>query len=230
MRKRLLSWFSFLFIAFSTLFLAGHVDAAYMKFGNASYTATSGQTFTADVVVDAGTDNVTSTDIWVIYDPSYLSAQTVTSGTFFPAVTNNITSGKVSITGLIVDPGTYKTGSGTVATITFQALKNGTTTLSFDCRTDVSNSSKIIQNDINATNIIVCAQNTSATVTIGTGGSTSSSASSQATSARSSTGGTAVTPTPPSSLPTSGVAENIAKFATPGLFLLLIGGLLRFIL
>lgn len=229
MRKRFLSWFGFLFTAAVFLFASGHVEAAYLKFGNSAVSATAGQTFTVDVVVDAGTDNITSTDIWVLYDPSFISAQTVTSGTFFPAVTNNLTSGKVSITGLIVDPGTYRTGSGTVATITFSALKNGSTTLSFDCRTDVSNSSKVIQNDINATNIIVCAQNQTATVTIGGTAAASSSGTAASTGTASSTG-TYITPTPPSSLPTTGIAENIAKFAAPGLVLLFIGGLLRFIL
>ena len=89
-----------------------------------------------------------------MYDPAYLEASSVAAGTYFPAVTNNITAGKVSITGLIVDPGTYKTGAGVVATITFKSLKNGVTNVTFDCRADVSNSSKIIKNDVNATNVI----------------------------------------------------------------------------
>lgn len=223
MRKKLLLCIGFLLFASCPLFFAGHVEAAYLKFGSTSVSATANQTFTVDVIVDAGTDLITSTDIWVTFDPAYLQAQTVTPGAFFPAVTNNITSGSVSITGLIVDPATYRTGVGTVATITFKALKNGTSTLGFDCRSEVSNTSKIIKNDINATNIIVCTQNVSTTVTIGTGGTTSSQSSTI-------TAAPSVVPTTPSSLPKTGVAENIAKFAAPGIMLLLIGGILRFIL
>jgi hypothetical protein len=222
MRKKLLSWIGFILFLISPFIVAGPVDAAYLKFDKTTVSAAANQTFTVSVVVNAGTDQITAADIWVLYDPAFLQAQTVTTGTFFPAVTNNSTSGSVAITALVVDPGTYKTGEGTVATITFSALKNGTTTLSFDCRTDVSNSSKIIQNDMNATNIIVCSQNLSAAVTIGAGGASSSSQSSVYTPS--------VYPTTPSSLPNTGVAENIAKFAAPGIMLLLIGGMLRFIL
>ena len=214
--------FSLLLVLSLYFFSAQSSFAALLKFDKTTVSSSVNQTFTMDVTVDAGTDQVTSSDIWVIYDPAYLTASSVTSGTYFPAVTNNITSGKVSITGLIVDPGTYKTGVGVVATITFKSLKNGTTNLTFDCRTDASNSSKVIKNDVNATNVIVCVSNIPATVTIGAAAASSSS--SVVT-----TYPTAV-PTIASTLPNSGVAENIAKFAIPGLLLLIVGGMLRFIL
>ncbi|MEK7078742.1 MAG: cohesin domain-containing protein [Patescibacteria group bacterium] len=207
-------------------FSAQSTFAAFLKFDKTTVSSQATQTFTVDVTVDAGTDQITSTDIWVVYDPAYLEAQTVTNGTFFPAVTSNITSGKVSITGLIVDPGTYKTGTGVVATVTFKSLLNGTSSISFDCRTDVSNSSKIIKNDVNATNLIECSKNTGATVTIG-GTATSSTASTgiYATPTVSS-----VQPTVAGTLPESGIVENIVRFAVPGMVLLMIGVMLRFAL
>lgn len=214
--------FSIIFVTFffiySPLFFQNAVEAAYLKFNTTTVTTNVNQTFTIEVIVDAGTDQITSTDIWVIYDPVALEAQSVSSGTFFPAVTHNITSGKVSITGLIVDPGTYKTGSGTVATITFKSLKTGTSNLSFDCRTEVSNSSKIIQNDVNATNIINCSQNIGATVNSGV------SSSSQSNSAYPTS---SLTPT---ALPRSGIFENMAAVGGAGFMLLLIAGLLRMVL
>jgi len=197
-------------------------EAAYLKFDKTSYAPAAGVTFTADVVVDAGTDQITSSDVWVIYDPLYIEAQSVAAGSLFPAVTNNITSGKVSITGLIVDPGTYKTGSGTIATITFRSLKNGSTNLTFDCRTDVSNSSKIIKNDVNATNVIVCSQNVPATISIGGVAAPTTPPS----------GGyvPVANPTTPAYLPETGIIENMMWFATPGLILLFIGTMLRLVL
>jgi len=212
----------FLFLCLIYLYyIPSSTFAAFLKFDKTTVTSSANQTFTMDVMVDAGTDQITSSDIWVIYDPAYLTASSVASGTYFPAVTNNITSGKVSITGLIVDPGTYKTGAGVVATITFTSVKNGTTNLTFDCRTDASNSSKVIKNDVNATNVIVCASNIPAAVTIGAAAASSSSiATTYPTSV----------PTIAATLPQSGVAENIAKFAIPGLLLLMVGAMLRFIL
>ncbi|PIY69313.1 hypothetical protein COY90_01260 [Candidatus Roizmanbacteria bacterium CG_4_10_14_0_8_um_filter_39_9] len=219
MRTCIRKYFIFLFLLFLSLVSVERVEAASLRFGTTTVSTNANQTFTTDVVVDAGTDQVTSSDIWVVYDPTYLEAQTVTSGTYFPAVTNNITSGKVSITGLIVDPGTYKTGNGVIATITFKGLKNGNTNVTFDCRTDVSNSSKIIKNDINATNIIVCSENGQLAVGIGVAANSSSSGYVPVAN-----------PTLPSSLPQTGIAENIVKFAAPGIILLFIGGMLRFIL
>jgi len=211
----------FLFLVVNFFLFSAPVEAAFLKFDQTTATVTNGTTYQAQVVLDAGTDQITSTDVWVRYDPTLLEAQTVASGTFFPTVTNNVTSGKVYIAGLIVDPGTYKTGSGTVATITFKALKNGSGTLTYDCRTDVSNSSKIIKNDVNATNIIVCSQNLTQTVTVG--GSSGSSITPTSTPAVLGANPTAV----PTALPQSGIMDNFNHLIGPGLVLFLIGIALR---
>jgi len=213
---------TFLFLVLPFLFCSAAVEASYLKFDQTAVTVANGTTYQAQVMLDAGTDQVTSTDVWVIYDATLLEAQTVVSGTFFPTVTNNITSGKVYIAGLIVDPGTYKTGSGTVATITFRALKNGSGTLTFDCRTDVSNSSKIIKNDVNATNIITCSQNGTQTVTVGA---------STGTTPTSTPAVLGATPSVvPTALPQSGIMDNFNHLLGPGLILFLFGVILRFIL
>jgi len=210
-----------LFLTLPSFLYANLVEAAYLKFDQATATVANGALYQAQVILDAGTDQVTSTDIWVIYDATLLEAQLVTSGTFFPTVTNNITSGKIYIAGLIVDPGTYKTGSGTVATISFKALKNGTGTLTFDCRTDVSNSSKIIKNDVNATNIITCSQNGTQTVTVGA--STTVPTSTPAVLG-------AVPTAVPTALPQSGIMDHFNNIMGPGLILFLFGVVLRLIL
>ncbi|OGK23270.1 hypothetical protein A3F58_00555 [Candidatus Roizmanbacteria bacterium RIFCSPHIGHO2_12_FULL_37_9b] len=212
-----------IFLILTTYFLSasvfGQAHGAFFNFDNASFSANTGETFDAQVIVDAGSDQITSTDAYIVYDVSLLEAQIVTPGSFFPTVINNITSGKVYIAGLVDDPATYQTGSGTVATITFKALAQGSGTLSFDCQPDVYNSSKIIKNDINATNVIVCSENGTASVAVGGGGT-----------------GLTVTPSnfrgtiTPSALPRAGVLENVNRVVVPGMILLLIGGALRIIL
>lgn len=218
MKKLALSIFLLVASFILTPIVMGKVQAASLKFDKTSVTVDPGQTFQIGVVVDAGTDEISSTDVYVLYDSSLLTAQSVAAGTFFPTVTNNITAGKVYIAGLVDDPATSKTGSGTVATITFSALKNGSGTLTFDCTT-ASNSSKIIKNDLNATNIIVCSQNGSATVTVGTGGST--------------------TPTPgaggsgtitPSTLPQTGPLDVVGTSAKLGILLFFVGGAVRLLI
>jgi hypothetical protein len=58
----------------------------------------------------------------------------VAAGDYFTTVTNNIASGKIFIAGYVGSSTPYKTGSGTLASITFKALKSGTGTLTFDCQ------------------------------------------------------------------------------------------------
>ncbi|MBI4226047.1 hypothetical protein HY612_02940 [Candidatus Roizmanbacteria bacterium] len=191
--------------------LVGQIHAAFLNFDKATVLTSLEEAFEIQVIVDGGSDQISSTDAYIIYDASLLEAQAITPGNFFPTVVNNITSGKVYIAGLVDNPATYKTGSGTVATITFKALSQGSGTLSFDCQEGVYNSSKIIKNDLNATNIIDCNQNGTSSMTVGS----------------SLTGGKIASP---SALPKSGIFENFSKVAVPGMILLLLGGALRIIL
>jgi len=193
------------FFMFLPLFLS--VQAAALKFDKTTVSTTNGGTFQIAVTVDPGSDALNSVDAYVSFDSTLLKATVVSAGTLFPTVSNDIsTSGKVYIAGMVNDPASSVSSAGTVATITFQALKDGTATLSFDC-----NTSKIIKNDINASNVIVCSTNGTSAVTIGGGGT-------QPTSA------------PPSQLPQSGIFDNVVKFMVPGTIMLILGGILRLVL
>ncbi len=153
------------------LLLAKITVAAGLKYDPTAVTVSTGATFNIDVIIDAGTSEITSTDAYVIFDGSALEAQTVTAGSYFPTVTNYITSGKVYIAGMVDDPATSKTGAGKLATITFRALKQATVNLTYDCT-----NSKIVLNDINATNIIECSENGTALVTVSGGGTANQTA------------------------------------------------------
>lgn len=215
--------FVYLFIClFLHSFVIASVEAASVKFDKGTVTVGAGETFTLDAVVDAASDQITSTDMWILYDSTLVEAQNASAGAFFPAVTNNITAGKVYIAGLITDPGTYKTGSGTVAKITFKALKNGTVTITYDCRADVSNSSKVIKNAVDPTNVINCAQNGTSIVTIGSGGVNPTSGAVPTAVYRPGT--------PASTLPQTGFMDELPRLSMIGSILVVAGVLLRVLL
>jgi LPXTG-motif cell wall-anchored protein len=214
-----ISLFVYFFIC---LFFVGGVQAASLKFDKSTVTVTVGSTFTLDAQVDAGSDQITSTDMWILYDPALLEAQSASSGAFFPAVTNSINAGKVYIAGLVTDPGTYKTGSGTVATVSFKGLQNGTATISYDCRADVSNSSKVIKNSVDPTNVIVCSSNGTSVVTIGTGGSVAPTSAIPT--------GVYQPPVNPTSLPQTGLMDEMPKLVAMGLLFVITGVIMRVLL
>lgn len=186
----------------------GGVFAASLKFDKTTVSVANGETFQINITVDPETDSIVSADTYVAFDGTLLKATVVTAGTLFPTVSHDESiAGKVYIAGMVNDPNTPVTASGTLATITFQALKDGTTTLSFDC-----NTSKIIKDDINASDVMTCAQNNSSVVTIGA------------------SSGLSPTLAPASELPKSGIFDNVFNIAVPGMFLLIIGGIFRLLL
>ena len=204
--KKLLKLIPAMLIFFAVVPLLFGVEAASLKFDKSTATAANGATFQISVTVDPGSDALNSTDAYVTYDSTLLKATAVADGALFPTVSNDIsTSGKVYIAGMVNDPASSVSTAGTLATITFQGLKDGTGSLAFDCAT-----TKIIKNDINATNVITCSSNGTAAITIGGGGGSA--------------------PAPPAQLPESGIFDNLIKFAVPGVILLLLGGALRFVL
>lgn len=211
----------------------GQVAAAILKFDKTEFSVNTGDTFNAAVVVDPGTENILGSDAYILYDATLLEAVSVSNGTYFDSVVNSLTTaGKAYIAGLVDDPGTSKTGVGTIATVTFKALKSGTGTLSYDCRPGASDASKIVKNDIDATNIIDCAGNGTASVTVAGAGSTDSGTGTSTptpTTAGGSSGGTGDTTTP-SVLPKTGTFDNILKYSLPGLMLVLLGGVIKLFL
>ncbi len=192
-----------LFLIFFGLLLPGYltsVEAASLNFDKTTVSAAIGGTFQVAVTVDPGSNSLNSTDVYVIFDSTLVKATTVAAGSLFPTVSHDeSTSGKVYIAGMVNDPASSISTTGTLATITFQGLKDGSGSLSFDC-----NTSKIIKDDINATNVITCSQNGTTSVTIGSGGGST-----------------------PSQLPESGIFDNVIKFAIPGIILLLLGSIFR---
>ena len=179
------------------------VEAATLMFDPESSDIEEGETFSVDVNIDAETKQVAGTDIYITYDSSIVSLQSVNNGDYFPLVSNIPTTGKLYISGVIANQGEYKTGEGTVATLVFKGEAEGTTELDFTCDLTQTETSKINQNDINASNIIDCSTLTPHTVVVGGGG-------------------TAATTTP-TSLPASGVYDDMMRYTALGGVLLAAG-------
>lgn len=225
-------------ISLLSLFYFAHVTAMAVSAASVTFDPTTSSTSVNGTVspkinVDSGTDQIAGTDVYVIYDPAFVEPQTVTAGTHFPIVTNqpfSSTPAKVAISAVVDNSSQYKTGTGHVATVTFKALKEGTTTLTFYCDTTKSDTSKIVKNDLNATNLIECSKLNTHTITIGTGGSTGITPTGTTSgSTTTTTGGTTYTSTQNvQTLPQSGVYENVVRFAIPGAVFLLLGSAMRF--
>ncbi len=229
-------FFTFLVVLFIAPIFA-RVSAASLKFDPKTATVNAGDTFTVDVVVDPGSEQVTSSDVYILFDKNYLTAESVTDGTYFPTVLNDVTAGRVYIAGLVNDPSDYKTGTGTIAKVTFKAITNGTVTLTYRCGTTFADTSKIIKNDANSSNIITCSTNDEATITIGNGVSTITATPSISSLPTTGTGGTTSTSSStiystarPNELPQSGVLDNLLRALVPGAAFVAIGALVHLIL
>lgn len=219
-------------VALVFAFSANAVSAATLKFDPTSITATNGNTFEVDIIVDAGSDQIAGTDAYIQYDNTLVEPSEVVPGTFFPVVSNSTTSEQVYINGVVTDPTDFKTGSGILATVTFRMLSDGDGTLSFYCDTSQPNTSKIVKNDVNATNVIEC--NALTLFSINGGDvpaqvATATPAPTALPATGGSTGGVKesaqqVTTT---TLPESGVFENVIGFAVPGALLLAAGVILK---
>lgn len=205
-----------IFLIFIFLLGVSYIYAGTINFDKSNVNVNSGESFTLELNVDPGSDEIRSVDIYLSYDKDYLQVEAINEGDYFPTVTSDTsTAGQVYIAGMVDDPAVTKTGTGKVATVNFKAIKNGSTTITLNCER-----SKIIKADIDATNILECPQTPpSVNVTIGGGGSS---------------GNTYVTPTPtpklPSSLPKSGVFDNIEKALKPGFLFLVLGIVLKLII
>lgn len=201
------------------------VHAATLDFDPNSTTVAPDGSFTVDIDLEAGTQQVASTDIYILYDEAYLEVQQVTAGSYFPLVQPNTeTKGRLYIAGTVTSQGDYKTGTGTVATVSFKALQEGSVTISFDCDNAVNDKSQIVQNDTGATHIIECSALQSHSVTISSTETPSTNASSSSSSSSTSESSTGET------LPASGVYEDMIQYAITGGILLAAGVALRILL
>lgn len=222
---------SFLVCAFCFLAFAGASHAAVLKFDPTSSTTAVDGTFDVDIVVDAGTDQISGTDAYIKFDPAIVEAQTVTKGSFFPSVNNTIDTDQVYVNGVVTDATDFKTGSGVLATINFKVKSTTPGTLAFYCDLTQNDTSKIVKNDVNGTNVIECSNLTLYSINGGTSQPAQTSATNTPAPTTLPNTGAGQTQQPQTvvvqTLPQSGVFDNIIKYSVPGIILLVLGVVLK---
>jgi hypothetical protein len=165
----------------------------------------TGINFNVTVSVDTGGQQVSGVDAVVQYDSSLLEVVSVSEGTFFPTITTITTTlGKVEIYG-VADTGSPKTGTGTLATITFKGKAPGTAAVSFVCQSGSTSDSNI--NSTSDTDVIVCTSNVNASYVI-TGQSTTTTPAATASA---------------ESLPQTGFLETTVLIIGGGIILMILG-------
>lgn len=150
----------------SFFFEATSVSAAYLYFSPATKTAANQESISVDILVNTEGEQISAADAYIEYNNSLLSVQSVQNKSYFPYQTHAITGNRIALRGLVFDAETYVTGTGTMATITFQVLAEGTGRLTFFCDKNVSSTSRIVKNDTTATNLIDCSRNGSMALTV----------------------------------------------------------------
>lgn len=194
------------------MLFSGSAEAATLKFSPSSASVSVGNTVDVKIDIDATGKEVTGTDALINFDKDKLEVVSITNGTFLEVAEKEFSDdGKIYVAGVLENAGVSVTGAGTLATITLRGKSNGIASLKFECVDGETNESNIPEFSADAVDLIECSANGSATVTVG--GSTSDPAPGSART--------------PSSLPRTGVVENMIFAAIAGGVLLLFGFGLR---
>ena len=137
MGKKILAILAIFFVLFIASSFFSKAWAATFSLSPASGSTVSGTFNVTLSLTDLGGKEVSGIDVYLNYEPSKLEAQRidVSGGIFadYPLQEIDPTGGKLIVLGATAPPHAPVTTPGTIATITFKALRtSGSTTLSFD--------------------------------------------------------------------------------------------------
>ncbi len=98
--------------------------ATSLAFSPATISKKAGDTFSMDITIDTGPNQVVAAELHVVFDPAVLEAQTITNGPLFPNILASgiVDRGTASITVGAQNATKPVTGTGSVATVKFKAL------------------------------------------------------------------------------------------------------------
>lgn len=220
----------YLFLPFLFLLLlkVGAVQAqagARLSLSPASGSYSNGDQFVVSVNVDTAGQDAMAVDALINFDSTRLEAKTVTKGDFFGGFDYKIdaSSGRITIYSFSEQTLQTKSGTGTVATITFAAKAVGTASVSFLCQAGGDTDSAIW--NASANDLIDCPSNGSGSYTIGSGGGTTAPTATRTPTTTSAPGAPTATP---SQLPATGIDAPLVLLLTGGSLMLLLGVLLVF--
>lgn len=136
--------------------------APSLQFTPSTKTASQNSTFTIDVSINTDGQSVIGANAVIAYPTADVQVISVTKGSFFPDMSAPADNGRIEVNAYISTPNESKSGSGTIATIQFKALKaTGTSSVGFVC-TDSSTDTQIFNPSV--VNILSCSNVNSLTV------------------------------------------------------------------
>lgn len=125
--------------------------AADMESGVALYTSPTnistvkGETLTINLDINTASESVTGADIVINYDKLHLVVNSITPGNFFPKTLKKYDDNNGTITLVFAaNKGESRYGQGTVASITFTALAEGTTMVNYSNFSQVAVSEALV--------------------------------------------------------------------------------------
>lgn len=147
-------------------------QTASFSFEPVNITASAGDVIPVDIMIYSGSNPVISTDIYISYDPSLLSIASpqnpeIKKGELFQSVDAKVIQpGNLYVYAINPSADLKQVTNGKVATIYFQAQKAGQIDLRFECVPFMTQTSQIIRNDEDLTNIINCTSTRSHTSSV----------------------------------------------------------------
>ena len=214
------TFFSFSIAAVVFLLASHGVQAATLSLDPATQSIPTGDTFDVLLRIDTEGESTTSTDAVMTFDSSILSVISIEEGDhgsspFFPDLFQNISPGEIYIGASVIESIDTRSGTGTVATMTFKGVSPGVSDVIFDCTPGKTSDTNISKSDKNATDIVVCTALTNGRYTVGSG--------TIGTPTPTPLVPAAFTPTPTATMPPSGSGEVTISVVSLGMLLLILG-------
>jgi hypothetical protein len=193
--------------------------AATLSLDPASNSIPVNSTFDVKVLIDTQGEDTRGADVILKFNSSILSVVSIVEGTngsnpFYPDLYQTVSPGEIYIAASVVETIDTRSGSGTIATISFKGISQGTSDVTFDCTPGKTSDTNISKDDKNNTDIVTCSALTNGRYTIGSGVTTPAPTQAYAPP---------VYKTPTPTIPRSGTAEITFGIAGLGMLLLLAG-------
>ncbi len=161
-------FFTFSFFVFT---FSSSAQAADLSLSPSSGTYAVGNSFNLNVDIIISGESVDGVEAVLSFDPTVLQVNSITTGSLFssyPSKTYDNSAGTISIAAL-AEIGVPITQGGSIATITFEGIAQGTTEVTFDSEgSDISESetsNEILQSVFNGTYIISSSSTTTTDTT-----------------------------------------------------------------
>lgn len=133
----------------------GAIGDASLYFEPSYLVVTPGERAEVRLMIDTDGRDVLGTDAYITYASESAKVSVVTSAELFPAVIQTQTEEGVSVRGIVFDPNGAVSGVGKIATLSIEPVVTDFV-IKLTCDTSILESSKIVADDGNASNLIDC--------------------------------------------------------------------------